>query len=114
MRAPPEIRDNALVLMADIIPTGYFGATNTFKLLILEQIASSTVVVVGCGPVGLCAVIAASTFKPEHLFAVDSVDSRLELAKGLGAEPLNFHERQGGYGKENKGSYRWKRSRRCH
>lgn len=45
---------------------------------------------IGCGPVGLCALIAAQSFNPKHLFAVDSVDSRLELAKGLGAKPLNF------------------------
>ena len=38
----------------------------------------------------MCAIIAAQSFNPKHLFAVDSVDSRLELAKGLGAEPLNF------------------------
>jgi len=36
------------------------------------------------------AIIAAATHKPKHLFAVDSVSSRLELAAGLGAEPLNF------------------------
>jgi len=76
--------------MADIFPTGFFGATNAFKLLTPEQISESTVVVVGCGPVGLCAVIAATSFKPKHIFAVDSVDGRLELAKRLGAEPLNF------------------------
>jgi threonine dehydrogenase-like Zn-dependent dehydrogenase len=96
MKAPPEIDDKALVLMADIFPTGFFGATNAFKLLSPEQIAESTVVVVGCGPVGLCAVIAAANFKPKKLFAVDSVDSRLELAKSLGAEPLNFHTNKAG------------------
>lgn len=76
--------------MADIFPTGYFGAANSFKLLRPEQIAGSTAVMLDCGPVGLCAVIAASILKPKHLSAVDSVDSRLELAKGLGDEPLNF------------------------
>jgi threonine dehydrogenase-like Zn-dependent dehydrogenase len=29
-------------------------------------------------------------YKPKHLFAIDSVPSRLELARTLGAEPLNF------------------------
>ena len=90
MKAPPSIKDTALVLMADIFPTGFFGAMNAFKPLTPEQIKDSTAVVIGCGPVGLCAVIAAMTFKPKHLFAVESVDSRLELARGLGAEPLNF------------------------
>jgi len=90
MKAPPEIEDKALLLMADIFPTGFFGASNAFKILTPEQISETTAVVIGCGPVGLCAIIAAATFKPKHLFAIDSVDSRLELAKSLGAEPLNF------------------------
>jgi threonine dehydrogenase-like Zn-dependent dehydrogenase len=90
VKAPEGIDDKALVLMADIFPTGYFAAYNGLAQLTKEQVAESTVVVIGCGPVGLCAVIAASTYKPKHLFAIDSVPSRLELAKGLGAEPLNF------------------------
>jgi len=90
MKAPTGIKDKALVLMADIFPTGYFGATNGFKLLSEAQVKEAVVVVVGCGPVGLCAVIAALSYGPKKVFAVDSVDSRLELAKGLGAEPLNF------------------------
>lgn len=40
--------------------------------------------------VGLCALIATETYKPKHLFAVDSIESRLDLAKSLGAEPFNF------------------------
>jgi threonine dehydrogenase-like Zn-dependent dehydrogenase len=90
MKAPADIDDKSLVLMADIFPTGYFGAANAFKFLTPEQVNEATVVVIGCGPVGLCAVVAAASFGPKHLFAVDSVDSRLEMARGLGAEPLNF------------------------
>ena len=53
-------------------------------------------VLIGCGPVGLCAVINAENYKPKHLLAVDSVASRLELAKSLGAEPWNFQtDREG-------------------
>lgn len=90
MKAPSEIKDSALVLMADIFPTGYFAAHNGFSNFTPEQIKEATVVVIGCGPVGLCAVINAEDFKPKHLIAVDSVESRLDLAKGLGAEPWNF------------------------
>jgi len=90
VKAPTHIDDKALVLMADIFPTGFFGARNAFKEMTPEQIKEATVVVIGCGPVGLCATIAAKERGPKHLFAVDSVDSRLELAKNLGAEPLNF------------------------
>ncbi|OBT62381.1 hypothetical protein VE03_08427 [Pseudogymnoascus sp. 23342-1-I1] len=90
VKAPPGIDDKVLVMMADIFPTGFFGASNAFKNLTKEQIAESTAVVIGCGPVGLCAIIAAASFGPKKIFAVDGVESRLELAKGLGAEPLNF------------------------
>lgn len=90
MKAPGEINDKALVLMADIFPTGYFAAHNGFKEFTKKQISDMTVVVIGCGPVGLCALINAEEYKPKNLLAVDSVPSRLELAKSLGAEPWNF------------------------
>ncbi|CAN8096578.1 unnamed protein product [Discula destructiva] len=90
MQAPPEIQEQHLVLMADIFPTGYYGAKNAFARLSPEEIANGAVVVVGCGPVGICAIIAALEYKPKYLFAVDSVESRLEQARKLGAEPLNF------------------------
>ncbi|KAJ5933422.1 hypothetical protein N7454_005751 [Penicillium verhagenii] len=90
MKAPEGVDDKYLVLMGDIFPTGYFAAHNAFKNSTPEQIAEQTVVVIGCGPVGLCALINALEFKPKHLLAVDSVPSRLELAKSLGAEPWNF------------------------
>ncbi|KAK9419214.1 putative Alcohol dehydrogenase GroES-like domain-containing protein [Seiridium unicorne] len=89
-KAPSEISDNALILMADIFPTGFFGVKNAFNSLGSQDPSEATAVVVGCGPVGLCAIIAALEYKPKHLFAIDGVDSRLELAKNLGAEPLNF------------------------
>jgi threonine dehydrogenase-like Zn-dependent dehydrogenase len=96
MKAPSQIKENALILMADIFPTGYFGAKNAFKLMEPLQASDATVVVVGCGPVGLCAIVSALEHKPKHLFAVDSVESRLELAKKLGAEPLNFAKDKAG------------------
>lgn len=96
MKAPEGVKENALVLMADIFPTGYFAALNAFKLLTEEQVRESTVVLLGLGPVGLCALVNALDYKPKHLLAVDSVDSRLKLAENLGAEPWNFQtDREG-------------------
>jgi len=96
VKAPEDIKDETLVLMADIFPTGYFAASNALLQLTEKQRADATVVVIGCGPVGLCTVIAASSYNPKHLLAVDSVSSRLELAKSLGAEPYNFQtDREG-------------------
>ena len=81
---------------------GYFAAHNAFKELSQEQISNFTVVLIGCGPVGLCALINAQEYKPKHLLAVDSVPSRLELAKSLGAEPWNFQEDREGLEKRVK------------
>ncbi|KXH50594.1 alcohol dehydrogenase GroES-like domain-containing protein [Colletotrichum simmondsii] len=102
MKAPTTISDNALVLMADIFPTGFFGAKSGFNLLKEEERSNATAVVIGCGPVGLCAVISALEYRPKHLFAIDSVDSRLELARSLGAEPLNFKTDRAGMEKRIK------------
>jgi threonine dehydrogenase-like Zn-dependent dehydrogenase len=90
MKAPEGVDEKYLVLMGDIFPTGWFAANNAFKNSTPEQIAGQTVVLIGCGPVGLCALINALEYKPKHILAVDSVPSRLELAKSLGAEPWNF------------------------
>lgn len=102
MKAPEGINEQALVLMADIFPTGYFAAHNAFKDNTKEQISEMTVVVIGCGPVGLCAVINAAEHGPKHLLAVDSVPSRLELAKSLGAEPWNYQSDREGLDKRVK------------
>lgn len=102
VKAPEGIKDTALVLMADIWPTGFFAASNGFKHFTKEQIADLTVVVIGCGPVGLCALINAEEYKPKHLLAIDSVPSRLELAKSLGAEPWNFQSDRVGLDKRVK------------
>ena len=47
-------------------------------------------------PVGLCALINTVDYKPKHLLAVDSIQSRLDLARSLGAEPWNYQtDREG-------------------
>jgi threonine dehydrogenase-like Zn-dependent dehydrogenase len=48
-----------------------------------------SVVVVGCGPVGLMAVQAARSFEPAAIYAVDTVSERLEMAQTFGAVPVD-------------------------
>ncbi len=102
VKAPEGIDDVKLCLMADIWPTGYFAAANAFNGIEDEKVSNSTVVVIGCGPVGLCALINALDYKPKHLLAVDGVQSRLDLAKSLGAEPWNFQTDRAGLDKRVK------------
>jgi threonine dehydrogenase-like Zn-dependent dehydrogenase len=68
---------------------GYFAAKNAFSQLTPSQRSETVAIVIGCGPVGLCALIAATSFNPRKIFAIDSVPSRLDIARSLGAEPLN-------------------------
>jgi threonine dehydrogenase-like Zn-dependent dehydrogenase len=90
MKAPEGIDEKTLVIMADIFPPGFFAAVNAFKALNEEHISHSKVIILGCGPVGLCALVDALEYKPKSLLAVDCIMSRLELARKLGAEPWNF------------------------
>ncbi|CCT74228.1 related to formaldehyde dehydrogenase [Fusarium fujikuroi IMI 58289] len=90
VKAPEEIDDLKLCLMADIFPTGCYAASNGLKDLSKEQVEDSIVVLIGCGPVGICALIAALEYKPKAILVVDGIESRLSLAKSLGAEPWNY------------------------
>ncbi|KAG5968647.1 hypothetical protein E4U57_005176 [Claviceps arundinis] len=99
-KAPSIISDRALLLMADIFPTGFFGIKSALSMSPTVDVTQSTIVVIGCGPVGLCAVACASNLNPQHLFAVDAVESRLEEARKLGAKPLNFQRDPEGMKKE--------------
>ncbi|KAF4549350.1 Alcohol dehydrogenase GroES-like domain-containing protein 13 [Elsinoe fawcettii] len=90
MKAPEGLREEALVLMADIFPTGYFAAYNGFKNMSKEEIEDSVVVLIGCGPVALCALVNLVDYKPKKILAVDSIEDRLKQAEALGAEAHNF------------------------
>ena len=80
---PEGMTDEQAIFVGDILATGYFGAERA------EIKAGDTVAVVGAGPVGLMAIMCAQLFGPSRVFAVDMVDSRLEVAEGLGAVPIN-------------------------
>ena len=75
---PDEVTDEAAVFLSDILPTGY-GAVVRGGVT-----AGDTVVVVGCGPVGLMAVLCAAGVAG-RLLAVDGVPERRALAESLGA-----------------------------
>ncbi|KAI0964943.1 GroES-like protein [Xylaria arbuscula] len=96
VKAPSGIEELKLCLMADILPTGYFAASNALGQLRPEDVHESVVVLIGCGPVGLCALVAALEYTPKAILAVDGVPSRLDLAKSIGAEPWNYLEQKDG------------------
>ncbi len=81
---PEGVSDEQAIFVGDILSTGYFGAERA------EIRPGDTVAVIGAGPVGLCAVMTAQLFGPARVFAVDAVEARLELARELGAIPVNM------------------------
>jgi len=56
--------------------------------------AGDTVAVVGLGPVGLCAVQAALAGGATEVFAIDSVEQRLAMARDFGATPVHLSEEE--------------------
>ncbi|HEY6627384.1 MAG TPA: zinc-dependent alcohol dehydrogenase family protein [Acidimicrobiia bacterium] len=78
---PAGVSDEQILMMADILPTGYeVGVLN-------GRVGPGDVVaVVGAGPIGLAAILGARLYSPSHIIAIDLADSRLEAAKQFGAD----------------------------
>jgi alcohol dehydrogenase len=86
---PDGAADENILMLADILPTAYeVGVLNGGVR------PGDVVAIVGCGPVGLSAIIGASLFSPSHIVAIDLADSRLEAAKAFGADVIVNNSRQ--------------------
>ena len=83
---PEGVEDDKVLFLSDILPTGWMAAENC----LIEP--GDTVAVWGCGPVGLFAIESALVQGAERVIAIDHHPHRLELAKSLGAEILNYEE----------------------
>lgn len=78
---PQGVSDEEIVMLADILPTGYeVGVLNG------RVSPGDTVAVVGTGPIGLSAITAARLYSPSHVVAIDIADSRLKAAMAFGAD----------------------------
>jgi len=81
---PDHLDDEQVLFLSDILPTGWMAAENA------EIQPDDTVAVWGCGPVGLFAVQSAILMGAAKVIAIDHYPHRLELARQLGAETINF------------------------
>ena len=78
---PAGVSDEAVLMLADILPTGYeVGVLNGHVR------PGDVVAVVGAGPIGLSAIIGSRLYSPTTVIAIDLADSRLEAAKSFGAD----------------------------
>jgi threonine dehydrogenase-like Zn-dependent dehydrogenase len=83
---PDGIEDEKVLFLSDILPTGWMAADNC------DIKPTDTVAVWGCGPVGLFAVQSAFALGAHRVIAIDHYPHRLDLAKAMGAEVINFEE----------------------
>ncbi len=78
---PDGARDEEMLMLADVLPTGY-----EVGVLAGGVRPGDVVAVVGTGPVGLSAITGARLFSPSHIVAIDTSDARLEAASQFGAD----------------------------
>ncbi|WP_102128390.1 zinc-dependent alcohol dehydrogenase [Deinococcus planocerae] len=85
-KVPEGLTDEQVLFLTDILPTGYMGAENC------NIHPGDVVAVFGCGPVGLFGIMSAFVLGAGRVIAIDRFPERLDLARKLGAETLNYEE----------------------
>lgn len=86
VKVPEELSDEQVLFLTDILPTSRWAVD------IGSVTKDDTVVVLGCGPVGLLTIKWCIYLGAKRIIAVDSVDYRLKHAQSYGVETLNFEE----------------------
>lgn len=82
-RLPEGGDEEALVMLSDILPTGFECGVLNGKVA-----PGATVAIVGAGPIGLAALLTAQFYSPADIIMVDLDDNRLAVAKRFGATAL--------------------------
>ena len=77
---PASADEEALVMLSDILPTGFECGVLNGKVQ-----PGNTVAIVGAGPIGLAALLTAQFYSPAEIIMIDLDDGRLEIAKRFGA-----------------------------
>lgn len=80
---PPGTDEEALVMLSDILPTGFECGVLNGRVQ-----PGSSVAIVGSGPIGLAALLTAQFFSPAQIIVIDPDDSRLQVAKRFGATAI--------------------------
>jgi alcohol dehydrogenase len=77
---PAGADEEALVMLSDILPTGFECGVLNGKVA-----PGCSVAIVGAGPIGLAALLTAQFYSPGQIIMIDLDDGRLEIAKRFGA-----------------------------
>jgi len=79
-RVPDGLAEEAVVMLSDILPTGFECGVLNGKVE-----PGSTVAIVGAGPIGLAALLTAQFYAPAEIIMVDPDENRLRAAGRFGA-----------------------------
>lgn len=77
---PQGSDEEALVMLSDILPTGFECGVLNGNIK-----PGDTVAIVGAGPIGLAALLTAQFYSPAEIIMIDLDDNRLEISKNFGA-----------------------------
>jgi alcohol dehydrogenase len=77
---PAGADEEAMVMLSDILPTGFECGVLNGKVA-----PGSTVAIVGSGPIGLATLLTAQLYSPAEIFMIDLDDNRLRFARQFGA-----------------------------
>ena len=80
---PEGSDEDALVMLSDILPTGFECGVLNGKVK-----PGDTIAIIGSGPIGLAALITAQLYSPTEIIMVDIDDNRLAVAKHFGATEI--------------------------
>ncbi len=77
---PAGADEEALVMLSDILPTGFECGVLNGKVK-----PGDTIAIIGAGPVGMAALLTAQFYTPAEIIVIDLDDNRLAVAKTFGA-----------------------------
>ena len=77
---PEGVDEDAMVMLSDILPTGFECGVLNGKVA-----PGSTVAIVGAGPIGLATLLSAQLYSPSQIIMIDLDDGRLKIARKFGA-----------------------------
>ena len=77
---PDGVDEEAMVMLSDVLPTGFECGVQNGKVR-----PGSSIAIVGAGPIGLASLLTAQFYSPAEVIAIDLDDNRLEIAKAFGA-----------------------------
>ncbi len=80
---PDGVEEEAIVMLSDILPTGFECGVLKGKVK-----PGDTVAIIGAGPIGLAALLTVQFYSPTEIIMVDLDENRLNVAKTFGATKL--------------------------